>query len=319
MLIETQLFLVGLLTQALLYGIYLATLIQCFRWLIFTDEGWKPREKINVLMMFSTTFIFVMSTINLATSLTFELKDITGDVIWFQNGFYGTAMMMTANIALQNISQNLAIISIDCVLLRLTARYLKDISLLGRVWKIMARHGGKGSPEIILISVKATIGLYACNIAITIYTTTAIIYRILSSRRNSGGNHKRLNYAMRILAESGVLYTSMIIFSLIGEVLTARKDSTWVGWLINDISDPMALSTGCISFNLLLIRVYQSRVELRDSFADSRDDYGMSGIQFNNPQITASSEGLSSNLNVLDEVVDEIQEHRRSQERMHEN
>ncbi|KAM6499764.1 hypothetical protein JOM56_005272 [Amanita muscaria] len=338
MLTESQLpFLVGQLTQALLYGIYLATLIQCFRWLIFTDEGWEPREKINFLMVFSTSFIFVMSTINLATSLTYELKYIGRDVSWFQYGFYGTAMMMTENIALQNISQNLAIILIDCVLLHPT-RCLKDISLLGRVCKIMARHGGLyyklnesyyaglsqdnngDSFKFALIGLKAAIGLYACNIAITIYTTTAIIYRILSSRRNSGGNQRRLNYAMRILAESGILYTSMIIFSLIGEILSARSDSTWAEWFINDISDPMAFSTGCISFNLLLIRVYQSRVELRNSFADSRDDYyGISGIQFNNPQITASSEGLSSNSNALDEVVDEIQEHRRNRERMHEN
>ncbi|KIL53974.1 hypothetical protein M378DRAFT_29420, partial [Amanita muscaria Koide BX008] len=66
MLTDNQIDLVSDFTQALLYGIYLATLIQCFRWLIFTDEGWEPREKINFLMVFATIFIFFMSTINLA-------------------------------------------------------------------------------------------------------------------------------------------------------------------------------------------------------------------------------------------------------------
>ncbi|KAM6499791.1 hypothetical protein JOM56_005299, partial [Amanita muscaria] len=166
------------------------------------------------------------------------------------------------------------------------------------------------SHEAFPIAVNALIGLYACNIAITVYTTAAIIYRILSSRRNSGGNHKRLNYAMRILAESGVLYTTMIIFSLVG---TWYNNTTWVETLgISSISDAMAFSTDGISFNLILIRVYQSRVELRDSFQDSRDDYELSGIQFNALQITASSEGPSSN--GLDEAVDEIQEHHRSRE-----
>ncbi|KIL60216.1 hypothetical protein M378DRAFT_84071, partial [Amanita muscaria Koide BX008] len=151
------------------------------------------------------------------------------------------------------------------------------------------------SHEAVLIAMKATTGLYACNIAITVYTTAAIIYRILSSRRNSGGIHKRLNNAMRILVESGVLYTSMIIFGLVGVMLDARNNSTWVESLIVSISDAMAFSMGGISFNLILIRVYQSRVESRDSFADSSHDYGLPGNSFNNSRITPSSEEPSSN------------------------
>ena len=75
-----------------------------------------------------------------------------------------------------------------------------------------------------------------------------------------------------------------------------------------------------IAFNLILIRVYQSRVELQDSMADSGtvdEDRTLSVIQFNNPQITASSSGLPST--ALDETVDELSEHRRSIDGPHEN
>ncbi|KAM6499921.1 hypothetical protein JOM56_005429 [Amanita muscaria] len=164
------------------------------------------------------------------------------------------------------------------------------------------------SPNAAQIGWKALTGLYACNIATSIYTTTAIIYRIRYMTKTSGGNSKRLNYIMLILAESGILYTSMTVFCLIGSVFITLNDPTWVEKLIYDISDIMNLSMAGISFNLILIRVHQSRVELRDSLADSRNVDGkrtLSGMQFNNPRIGTSSEGPPSN--ALDEA---IQEHR---------
>ncbi|KIL57767.1 hypothetical protein M378DRAFT_87419, partial [Amanita muscaria Koide BX008] len=91
----------------------------------------------------------------------------------------------------------------------------------------------------------------------------AIIYRIWCTTKASGGSPKRLNYIMRILAESGALYTSTIIFSPVGPVLASGNDPTWVYYLIGDISDPINFSMAGISFNLLLIRVNQSRVERR--------------------------------------------------------
>ncbi|KIL63866.1 hypothetical protein M378DRAFT_79145 [Amanita muscaria Koide BX008] len=292
MLTDSQTVIVSLFTHGLLYGIYLATLIQCLRWLTFTDEGWKPREKINTVMILTTIFIFLMSTINHAASL----------VVWQVRNDYGNSMSILlvsqriVNIALQDISENLAIISIWTVIIyRCWVVYAKPwrimcaghplvrLAVLLGFGNLLCGTGIQGpSFEFVLIAMKAVTGLY---IVITIYTTSmtflaydfgsyiyiglaAIIYRVLSSRSNSGGNDRRLNYAMRILAESGVLYTSMIMFSLIGLTFYARKDHTLVEWLIGTIANNMAFSTGGISFNLILIRVYQSRVELRDSFAD---------------------------------------------------
>jgi hypothetical protein len=73
MLTNGQVFLVALFALSLLYGVYLTTLIQCFRWLIFTDEGWKLRSKINSVMTLATVFIFLTSTTNLVCTLKYEL------------------------------------------------------------------------------------------------------------------------------------------------------------------------------------------------------------------------------------------------------
>ncbi|KIL58937.1 hypothetical protein M378DRAFT_15195 [Amanita muscaria Koide BX008] len=327
MLTHSQSFFVEVFIQALLYGIYLATLIQCFRWLIFTDEGWKPREKINSVMTMATIFFFLTSTTNLATTLVYELDVKRGHLYVYENG----------TVMIQNISELLGIISIDCVLIYrcwiVYAKSLRAICVPVIFWLasvacmvLFAYYTGLYykrqtlSPEIAQLSERALVGLYTCNIATTIYTTTAIIYRVLRTRKTSGGSPKRLNYVMRILADSGILYTSMITFALVGRLLASWHDPDWIEILIADISDVISFSTAGITFNLILIRVYHVRVESRDSLADSINVSGekiLSGMQFNNPQITASSE--MSSFNARDEAIGEIQEHRRSSDGLHEN
>jgi hypothetical protein len=88
-LTDGQSYLVAIFTLALLYGIYLATVIQCFRWLIFTDEGWELRKNRNSFMTFAVIFIFITSTIYLVTSFKFEINEYTRTEDW---DLYGTAM-----------------------------------------------------------------------------------------------------------------------------------------------------------------------------------------------------------------------------------
>ncbi|KAM6499911.1 hypothetical protein JOM56_005419 [Amanita muscaria] len=323
MLTYVQRYVVAMITQALLYGIYLATLTQCFRWFIFTDEGWKPREKINsVTVALGTIFVFLMTTINMTTTLAYLIKFFRRD----ETQLYGIRLMI-------NTSQALAILSIDGILI------YRCWIVHEKSWRVICVPvpfwlGSLACSAVYLyftlerqppfnslqIEEKLITSLYVCNITTTIYTTAAIIYRIWYTSNASGGSPKRLNYIMRILAESGVLYTSTIIFSLVGSVLTGKPDPTWVDYLIGDVSDAINFSMAGISFNLLIIRVYQSRVELRDSLADSKNDDGvrtLSGMQFNNLQVTVSSEGPPARR--VDEVIDEIQEHRRSSDGIHVN
>ncbi|KIL56449.1 hypothetical protein M378DRAFT_522829 [Amanita muscaria Koide BX008] len=310
MLTDVQGVLVALISEALFYGIYIATIIQCFRWLIFTDDGWKPRGKVNSLSSaFATIFFFLTYTTNLIASLQVMIQDLGRDEM---RDMYGTVMVM-------DISEVLAIVSIDCVLIyRCWIVYEKS-------WRVIcvpvifwlaslacsALFSYYGEQMLYAGQVRrkalggAITGLYVCNIATTIYTTAAIIYRIRYTTTTSGGNSKRLNYIMRILAESGILYTSMTVFCLVGSVLTTASNYTWVEKLVYDISDAMNFSMAGISFNLILIRVYQSRVELQDSMADSRNLGGertLSRMQFNNHRLGASSGGPSSDVLQVDEA-----------------
>jgi hypothetical protein len=57
-----QAFIVGAIVQALLYGLYLATLAHCLRWLLFDDEGWSRRKDINWRMLVIAVVIFLFST-----------------------------------------------------------------------------------------------------------------------------------------------------------------------------------------------------------------------------------------------------------------
>ena len=74
--------LISLFTQATLYGLYVATLIHCLRWLIYTDDGWKQRDRVNKLMLITTILIFLLSTANLALLLPFQLDIIEDPNIW---------------------------------------------------------------------------------------------------------------------------------------------------------------------------------------------------------------------------------------------
>jgi len=65
--------------QALLYGLYLATLAHCLRWLLFDDDGWSHRnaKDINWRMLIITVVIFLFSTASLFLGLTLPADPTT--------------------------------------------------------------------------------------------------------------------------------------------------------------------------------------------------------------------------------------------------
>ncbi|KAF9442235.1 hypothetical protein P691DRAFT_681921 [Macrolepiota fuliginosa MF-IS2] len=54
---------------ALAFGVYFATLLSCFRWLLFADEGWKRRRVINWPLVGVTSFIFGINVVREAWRL----------------------------------------------------------------------------------------------------------------------------------------------------------------------------------------------------------------------------------------------------------
>jgi hypothetical protein len=55
--------------SALFYGLYLSTVFHCLRWLVFADEGWKMRRRINWAMLSITIILWALSTLSKALDL----------------------------------------------------------------------------------------------------------------------------------------------------------------------------------------------------------------------------------------------------------
>ena len=79
---ESEAFVIPLFVQAVMFGSYLATLVHCLRWIVYDDEGWKVRKKVNWGMLAITLFVFLSSTTNLGISLQMTLGFFSnGDVL----------------------------------------------------------------------------------------------------------------------------------------------------------------------------------------------------------------------------------------------
>ena len=66
-------YIIEAMVQALLYGLYLVTLVHCLRWLLFADNGWSYRKDINRPMLIVTVVIFLLSTASLGMLLELVL------------------------------------------------------------------------------------------------------------------------------------------------------------------------------------------------------------------------------------------------------
>jgi len=98
---------------------------------------------------------------------------------------------------------------------------------------------------------------YCANIATNIYATSAIVLRILKVAKGTGSSNssKRLYHVSRILTESGILYTSTSVLSLVGAIKMRWIELSLFSILTSIVNFSM---TG-ITFNLILIRVAQDR------------------------------------------------------------
>jgi hypothetical protein len=68
-----QAYTIAVTIQALLYGLYVATLAHCLRWLLFDDDGWSHRKDINWRMLIITVIIFLFSTASLFLAFTSQM------------------------------------------------------------------------------------------------------------------------------------------------------------------------------------------------------------------------------------------------------
>ena len=70
---------IGLFVQAVLYGLYVASFVHCFRWLLIPDDGWKLRRRNKWSMpVVVSIFIFMAQTTDIAISAVITIAAISG-------------------------------------------------------------------------------------------------------------------------------------------------------------------------------------------------------------------------------------------------
>ncbi|PFH45017.1 hypothetical protein AMATHDRAFT_72070 [Amanita thiersii Skay4041] len=270
---------VGTFVQGLLYGLYLATLMHAVRWLAFADEGWVLRKfrAINWPMLVITTLIFLMMTADLGLSFHVILY-----VIRHKGKSKGIDLVITA--FLENATRMI----VDGTLIyRCYIVYGQSIGII--IMPVILLVGSIGClivytyenvrilygqlPNFALLHIIEAI--YSCNVAITVFTTSAIVYKIWRVSRSSSSSKRSLGFSMRVIAESGMLFTftSILLISVMFEYSPRLEAAQLV---LSGINFSM---TG-VAFNLIILRVFKHRVKVDNITPASKQ---ISTIRFNVP------------------------------------
>ncbi|PFH47713.1 hypothetical protein AMATHDRAFT_6486 [Amanita thiersii Skay4041] len=249
--------------QSLLYGLYIATFSVSLRWLLFNDNEWTIRSRFNKPMLIISCLIFLLLTTDIIISFQITLATYRRDPVFVT---YNTISVA---------AEGLTIILVDAVLIfrcfivysrQWRVIYIPLAFWLGNIvctiiftyWSVLVIQGPLPDaipPRLFHISQ----AFYACTIATNIYATSAIILRIWGAAKQSCNSDTgdTLFFSIRIIAESGLLYTITSIMLLITYVLSPISNTGAIAELqCSAINFPV---TG-IAFNLILIRVAQQRV-----------------------------------------------------------
>ncbi|KAM6499094.1 hypothetical protein JOM56_004602 [Amanita muscaria] len=285
-----ELVIIPLFVQAILYGLYLASLVHCLRWLIFNDQGWTPRRHINWFMLSTTIIIFSLLTIDFGLELRMAIGPaLEVNVVEYER----------QNVIVRAISNSV--------------RLIFDAALIYRCWVVHAKSWRVTYPPLILwlfclasyialIYYNATLAFtadikpafspsaqiyqvlllfYTCNTATAIYATVAIMYQLLKTTKDhETGTSARLCH---ILMESGALYTltSALLLASVAVSVAVNAEFSFAMDIFRALSGTLNFSMAGISFNLILIRVGRSRTSpnRRHSVLQSTNNI-MSSLQF---------------------------------------
>ncbi|KAM6499773.1 hypothetical protein JOM56_005281 [Amanita muscaria] len=289
----TESFVTALLVQTSFYGLYMATFGICLRWLLFADEGWRLRKTLDWPMLVATTLIFASYTVGLGAYARLTMESVTGLALIPYNTYVLGAVT--------NAGVMVVVLVTDAVMIYRCWKVYKKSWLItvlpGLFWLgclisfIMVFYYNHQITVLRTVnqinttanqSRNSHAALYPFNAATNIYTTTAIIVRIMrKSSEASGHSVKRLQHLCRILAETGFLYTLSTIPPLVTYFLDPKEYL-----LANQVAITINYYMAGIGFNLVLIRVGQNRVDGRGrTNSESTDRRGLlsSGRHYGQP------------------------------------
>ncbi|PFH47649.1 hypothetical protein AMATHDRAFT_6566 [Amanita thiersii Skay4041] len=287
---DTRSYIIVAFVQAVFSGLYVATFLQCIRWLAFSNQGWAIRDRISWLLLTMTCCIFALSIANLAIFCYIPLAYIRSDL--------SRAGLLRAVLGLL---ESLTVVLADSVLIyRCWVVYTYSLLSIGFplvLWigyiclsiilnyfstAIIYHPEMDDSPSVSSILRGSIIGIYICTIGVNVYTTTAIILRIwrVTNTDTSSSTRRGLSFTTRVTAESGLLYTvssvmgmiawlnsldkqtpgsilAVAIFSSIVSMTLLKRHLTNKHWHFHGFEKNFSMIG--IAFNFLLIRVAQQR------------------------------------------------------------
>ncbi|KAF8632091.1 hypothetical protein AX15_002046 [Amanita polypyramis BW_CC] len=280
--------------QALLYGIYITTFVHCLRWPVHSGGGWR-REKRNLSMLIVSVAIFLLQTAALAASFKTTLMALNLDV-------KGYDLVNTINSAIEYTTYQI----VDAVLIYrcwvvyhhswriiclpaffwISSVALSNYNIYNYASALVVTEAHTLN-RLRLMSTQIWDAFFACNIAINLYATTAIVYRIVPVARISMDRFGRLHQTWRIVAESGALYTLSSIIFLVSIALYGVDPSRERYQIFLVVANAISITVAGVAFNLILIRVNQQRRERvmdQEKSSDLRfvndDEVQLSTIQF---------------------------------------
>ncbi|KAF9447156.1 hypothetical protein P691DRAFT_761000 [Macrolepiota fuliginosa MF-IS2] len=259
----------------LFYGLYLITTCYANRWLFFADEGWKFRKNIHWFMAITTNLLTAMLLVNtafivhapMAQSVFVEQGHTPQEFVppaWdaIVRCMIANTIALAADIVLMYRlwlvhNRSLRIIyfpiflwvgGIVCTILQgfLQVKHISDPNFGPYQWASVNMNVG---PGITLIP------FWGSTVVLNAYCTGLLIWRIrqASKKGESVTVARQLQYLLRILMESGILYLAISIAHF----------SAWFAqdnFAIHVIGGLNSIIIG-IAFNLILIRTAQNRAE----------------------------------------------------------
>ncbi|KAM6501659.1 hypothetical protein JOM56_001636 [Amanita muscaria] len=257
--VHKEAFLVAIFVQSILYGVYVATLLHCLGWLLFTKEGWR---KVNWPMLVIPMNLFALETTGLGLNFARIFVYLTGSRSqdFVQLGSANAALKHSTFLFVDLVlifrcwvlyAQNWRVVCLplllwlSCLVCPFfnTNCYVPDLSFgqsQQSIWGFLL------PPSVVLF--------FGCHIASNIYATSAIIYRIVQAtpeKRKTCGHTTR-----RVLAESGLLYTLSSVLSLIAHAGAAINNSPFAPF--HTTLDAINFCMAGISINLIFIGSWQA-------------------------------------------------------------
>ncbi|KAF8330641.1 hypothetical protein F5887DRAFT_1081488 [Amanita rubescens] len=281
MLSYAEAYIIAVTVQALLMGAYFVSFLICLRWLVFSDDGGTLRKGINWTLLSIAIILFALSVADLCISVHIILLVSEGHSVKAYTSVITCFIEMLTRIITDGVlifrcwivyNRSWRIVILPLLLL------LYNICLLITTvhWSINMSGGNPPDPRYGMI----WMSYYASTIVINIYATSAIILKIW---RNSF-SRRLSHFAIRVIAESGLLYTLTSI-----AVFCASLRGAHITFLVtNAINFPASI----IAFNLILIRVAENRAnpepEQPTFIGNSTIERAIPAVQRHQPESVAS-------------------------------